>query len=101
MDPYTYGDSPAAITLAKILASSPKDIKYKTTRIINRYFKGLKQILKMDDPEIRIYMANLWYEENLKRANFNESPNNEEFPITYIKNVMSMKFKVYQNTGKI
>jgi hypothetical protein len=91
MDPYTYGDSEAAKTLAKILTNSPKDIRYKTSRMLHRYFKGINAIVNIKDKELRVYLLTLWLEENLKQADFSQLENSEQFPKTYIKNVIHMK----------
>ena len=60
IDPYTYGNSDAAVTLTRILNKNSKCIKY-VSRTWADYTLGMNNLDKMESP-IKSYLMTVWEE---------------------------------------
>ena len=91
MDKTTFGDSQAAIDLAKILEKFDNN-KYtkKVGRHFERYGKGLSELKFIRDKNIQSFMAILWRDAMLERT--------ENFPDEikrFVKNVMAGQYRAF------
>jgi hypothetical protein len=89
----TFGNSPASITLAKILANDEKQLG-KVGKLLSSFSLILHEISKTDT-KVRMGLANLVFTQYKTTA--------ETYPDTfktYLLNVLSMRYKIWLEANK-
>jgi len=95
LDPYTFGDSPAAITLAKILSQQGYE-KYcrRAARKHHEFCETVWVIHSIKNVSIRSHLLNLLMKENRENV---EKINLPEDVKSYLLNVMNKVYKFNAN----
>lgn len=100
MDANTYGGTPAAVTLVKLieendLSSENKRISDKVGKMWSEYSTSLRAIVKSDMPsKIKMNLLDLFKEQQFKRCK--ASPFLTEEIKSYLENIMLAKFRAHQ-----
>jgi hypothetical protein len=100
MDANTYGGTPAAVTLVKLieendLSSENKKVGNMVGKIWSEYSTSLKAIVQSDMPsKIKMNLLSLLKEQQFKRCN--SSTLLTEVIKSYLENIMMTKFREYK-----
>lgn len=96
LDERTFGDSPAAITLAKLINESGVK-SHKISRLLNHFNLTLKELGKIDT-KVSIGTARVVYENYKKSCETIPAPFS-----TYTANVLNTKYKCWlkENKGQV
>lgn len=99
MDCFTYGNTPAAMTLSRIIVeqekSSPNNTSRKVGRIWGDFTKGINNILasNMED-EFKTHLYRLWTDKYVIRCRESHLP---KIVQTFLENAIVTRFKMIMN----
>jgi len=96
VDPYTYGDFEAAVTLAKMV-NKERFFAKRISKIWVDYTLGMNQIEKIDSPIKRAIMT-LWKDSFIKRIHDNKKI--PEKMKSYLSNIVIARFRISMNNKK-
>lgn len=91
LDAHTFGNTPAAENLIKILNDNPLYIN-RVNRIINKAFVQLKQVSLLEDSIVRGEVLSLIKNKFVKMINDNNIP---DIIKSHVCNVITHKYKIY------
>lgn len=89
LDERTFGDSPAAIDMARIINERALNHR-KPARLLNRFNKIIADLNHVD-LTTAIHVMHLVYKESLEKCDLFEEPLN-----SFTQNILSTKFKEWQ-----